>query len=116
MIVYTLKSCDTCRKAVKWLQENQINAEIRDIRTDGISNETITNATTQLGWEKVLNRRSTRWRNLDNSQKENLDADKAIALIIQNPTLMKRPLLHHENQFIVGFDMASKQQLKTLNP
>lgn len=115
MIVYTLKSCDTCRKAIKWLQESQITAEVRDIRKDGISDDTITNATTQLGWEKILNRRSTTWRNLDDNQKENLNAGKAIALIIQNPTLMKRPLFYHEGSFVVGFDKVAQQQLKAFS-
>ncbi len=113
MDVYTLKSCDTCKKALKWLETEDINANIFDIRTDGISAETLSAAVSGLGWEAVLNRRSTSWRQLDETQKQDINADKALALLIQNPTLMKRPLFITDNNLIVGFNQASQQEISS---
>jgi len=114
MDVYSLKSCDTCRKAVKWLASENIKAEIYDIRTDGISENTITAAISSLGWETVLNRRSTSWRALADDQKHDMNGEKAIALISDNPTLMKRPLFHSGQEFVVGFDKIAQANVKNL--
>lgn len=112
--VYMLKSCDTCRKAVKWLQAENINANVIDIRVDGISENTISGAIANLGWEKILNRRSITWRTLDESQKHDMDAVKAQALILENPTLMKRPLFDKSGTFVVGFDQTVQDKVKSL--
>lgn len=114
MDLYILKNCDICRKAVKWFEEKNISVNIIDIRADGIEKQTISDAVSCLGWEKVLNRRSTSWRNLDDNQKADIDVEKATALITQNPTLMKRPLITSKDNFITGFDKASIESLKTL--
>jgi len=116
MDVYSLKSCDTCRKAVKWLAAQEIAATVFDIRTDGISKATISAAVGALGWEKVLNRRSTSWRNLDEAQKQDITAEKAISLIADNPTLMKRPLFVCGQSYVVGFDKVAQEKLAELMP
>jgi len=111
MDIYTLKSCDTCRKALKFLDQNNITYNNFDIRKDGISIQTIKNAIESLGWETVLNRRSTSWRQLDDEAKQNIDADKAAQLINDNPTLMKRPLLASNDTYFVGFDKKAPEKL-----
>ena len=113
MDVYILKSCDTCRKAVKWLEAENIKAEIFDIRTNGISEQTIAATIASLGWETVLNRRSTSWRALAEDEKQDIDAEKAMALIVENPTLMKRPLFVSGQNYVVGFDKAAQEKLKS---
>lgn len=112
--VYTLKSCDTCRKAVKWLQAENIDINVIDIRVIGISEKTISEAIAELDWENFLNRRSTSWRGLDECQKLEMDAAKAEALIVENPTLMKRPLFEKSGTFVVGFDQAAQVKVKSL--
>ena len=112
--VYTLKSCDTCRKAIKWLASESIEANIIDIRVDGISSDVIEAAITGLGWEKILNRRSTSWRNLSDDQKQDMDAIKAAGLMAENATLMKRPLFVEGDNFIAGFDKAAQEQIKNI--
>ncbi len=112
--VYTLKSCDTCRKAVKWLADNNIAADIHDIRSDGISPHVIAAAIDKLGWEKVLNRRSTTWRGLDESLKQALTPAKAATLIAENPTLMKRPLFVSGGDYVIGFDKTAQARLAEL--
>ena len=115
MDVYTLKTCDTCRKALKILEANNIAHSNFDIRKDGISLETIQSAISALGWEAILNRRSTSWRQLDDDIKQNIDAQKAAQLINENPTLMKRPLFIKGDTYIVGFDKKAQEQVLTLN-
>lgn len=112
MIVYTLKTCDTCKKALKWLDAEGIAYENRDVRADGISEETVQHIVSSLGWEKALNRRSTTWRNLPDADKESLDHDKAVALILNNATIMKRPVFVTEQEVMGGFDDAVRGWLK----
>ncbi len=111
LIVYTLSTCDTCKKALKWLAENDIQFENRDIRRNGINPDIIQSAIAELGWQKVLNRRSTSWRNLSDGDKEGIDDVKAAALIVTNSILMKRPLFNIGDRFIVGFDDNVRAQL-----
>ena len=114
MQVYVLSTCDTCRKALKWLQQQNITYTPHDIRKDGIPGDIISAAINALGWERVLNRRSTTWRNLDASKRLDMDAQKAASLITANPTLMKRPLFISGNTYIAGFDKSAREQLEGL--
>ena len=111
--VYSLKSCDTCKKALKWLAAQGIAHTVQDVRADGISRDEISQIVTTLGWEQAVNRRSTTWRNLDDTAKAGLDNDKAIELIAEQPTLMKRPVIIDDaGQMSVGFTAAVQTQLK----
>ena len=101
LTVYTLKNCDTCKKATKWLEAEGIAFKNHDVRADGLSKETISKIVETLGGEKALNRRSTTWRNLDEVQKSDVDDAKAIALIGEHETLLKRPV------FVAGKDMVA---------
>ena len=114
MQVWVLSTCDTCRKALKWLDQLGVSYTACDIRKDGISTDVIAAAIAALGWERVLNRRSTTWRNLDNSKRLDMDAQKAASLIAANPTLMKRPLFISGNTYIAGFDKSAREQLEGL--
>ena len=111
MIVYTLSTCDTCRKALKWLEENNVSHENRDIRKDRLSSPDIEHIVRSVGWENALNRRSTTWRGLSDAQKKGLDASKAVDLIAANPTLMKRPAFVTEQEVMVGWNDAVKAWL-----
>ena len=95
MILYGLKTCDTCRKVLKSLE----GITFRDVRTDGVPGDVRTRALAAFG-ENLLNRRSTTWRGLS-------DADRAQApeiLLSQHPTLMKRPLIEAEGRLYLGWD------------
>jgi arsenate reductase len=108
LTVYTLKNCDTCKKALKWLEAEGVEFKNHDVRADGLSNETITEIVETLGWEKALNRRSTTWRNLDEEQKADVDNAKAIALIGKYETLLKRPVFVTDIEMIAGFDERAR--------
>ncbi len=114
MRVYVLSNCDKCRAALKWLREQDIAHETFDIRKDGVGQNVIAGAIGELGWETVLNRRSTSWRALDEGARGNIDAEKAARLIADNVTLMKRPLFAAGDSYLSGFDEAVKAQLIAL--
>ena len=111
MIFYGLKTCDTCRKAQKQLRAAHIEFEIIDVRADGVSADKLTEWTEQVDWKKLLNTRSTTWRNLDADDKENIDAAKAITLMATNPTLIKRPVIENEGKLLVGWTAQTKSNL-----
>ncbi len=114
MKVYTLKNCDTCKNALKWLANSQIEFENHDIRVDGMNRAIITPIVETLGWEITLNRRSTTWRGLSEADKDRIDNSKAIGLIIEYPTLMKRPVFEINGTFIAGFDEKAQAVLESL--
>ena len=112
MKIFTLKNCDTCKKALKWLAEQGVAFENHDVRADGLTVTEVNPIVSTLGWEKALNRRSATWRGLNDEDKENLDNSKAVELILSNPTLMKRPVFAIGDHYIVGFDPKSQESVK----
>lgn len=108
MNVYSLKSCDTCRKAIKEMQAAGLNPKIIDVRADGMSSDEITTIVDVVGFEKALNRRSTTWRGLDDASKANLDNAKAVTLIGEHPTLLKRPAITDATTTTVGWDQTAR--------
>ena len=112
VVVYGLKNCNTCRKAMKWLETQEKNAHLRDLRIDPIELETLEKWIEAIGWEALLNRRSTTWRNLSNSEKQPIDAVKACTLMLAHPALIKRPIFIYDGQVLVGFRDKEKGILK----
>ncbi|MEM7303721.1 MAG: Spx/MgsR family RNA polymerase-binding regulatory protein [Pseudomonadota bacterium] len=110
MKITLLSNCDKCRAALKWIKEQGIDAAVIDIRKDGIEESDLKRWMTELGWEVLLNRRSTTWRGLSDAAKADPDNEKAIALIMAHPTLMKRPVIESNNGLTVGFDKAVMDQ------
>ncbi len=103
LTVYGLKNCDTCRKALKHLNEAAIDHRFVDIRTGGVTRDQISQWAAAAGWEILLNRRGTTWRGLADGQKADVDADKAISLMAEHPALIKRPVIVKESDVLVGF-------------
>ena len=103
MILYGISNCDTVSKARRWLNEAGCDYQFHDFRKDDISSEQINHWCDKLGWEKVLNKRSTSWRKLSSDQTENIDQAQAVALMAETPTLIKRPVLVAENWIELGF-------------
>lgn len=101
--LYGIKNCDTVKKAKKWLEQQNISYEFHDFRTDGLTPELLQTFIQQSDLALLLNKRSTTFRNLSDEIKNNLTDDVIISAILEQPTLLKRPLLKHEQQFTVGF-------------
>ncbi|KXS39705.1 MAG: hypothetical protein AWU55_80 [Halomonadaceae bacterium T82-2] len=104
MTLYGIKSCDTCRKARKALDARGIAHGYHDLRADGLDAATLDRFIALAGLETLLNTRSTTWRGLDEAERQAArdDAGRARALILAQPTLLKRPLLDTGETLIVG--------------
>ena len=103
LTVFYLKNCDTCRKAIKALEAAGRVLALTDVRADGVLKSQVESLEQAVGWEALLNTRSTTWRGLDNDQKANMDANKAVSLIVSHPTLMKRPAISDGTKTTVGW-------------
>ena len=99
LTVYHLKTCDTCRKAIKALQGAGHQLALIDVRADGVAADELSRMADAVGWEKLLNTRSTTWRGLSDADKADMSAAKATALMSDHPTLIKRPVIErHDSQ------------------
>jgi len=103
LIVYGIKSCDTCRKARKYLTEHNIEHKFHDLREDGLDIQMLERWTHRIGWEKLLNRQSLTWRKIPEVDRNDMSRDKALAAMIDNPTLVKRPVIETKKFIAVGF-------------
>ena len=105
LTIYGIKNCDTMKKAFTWLDEHKLKYHFHDYRKDGIDATLLSNWVGRVGWQIVINKRSTTWRTLPGEDKSDIDDEKAVALMLQNPTLIKRPVLidSKTNEMLVGF-------------
>ena len=108
MKFYGLKTCDTCRKAQKELRAAGHEFDVIDVRADGVSAEKLAAWAGKVDWNSLLNTRSTTWRGLDESEKTGVDQAKAIALMAENPTLIKRPVIEKDGVVYVGWKADTK--------
>ncbi len=111
IILYGIKNCDSVKKARLWLDKHAIAYQFHDYRVDGLSSEQLAVFIEQAGWESLLNKRSTSWRQLTDAQKTDLDASKAASLMLENLTLIKRPVLVNGEQLFIGFNTENYQTL-----
>jgi arsenate reductase (glutaredoxin) len=103
IILYGIKNCDTVKKARAWLGERGAEYRFHDFRADGLGEGLLNRFDAALGWEALLNRRGTTWRKLSEEQREDLNREKALNLMLAQPSLIRRPVLEREGRFFVGF-------------
>lgn len=103
IVVVGIKSCDTCRKALAWLSSRDLPHTFHDLRADGLTEDQLKSWISAVSWEALLNRRSTTWRTLDDKDRADLTEAKAIRLMLDHPTLVKRPVFETESGIYVGF-------------
>jgi arsenate reductase len=101
--VYGIKACDTMKKARAWLDSKGVAYTFHDYKVEGIDRTTLEGWVEKLGWEKVLNRAGTTFRALPDSAKDNLTAAKAVALMLKQPSMIKRPMLVRGRDLVAGF-------------
>ena len=109
--VYGIKNCDTMKRALAWLKNNGIPCDFHDYKKSGIDTETLKSWSTEVGWKTFLNTRGTTWRKLADQQRADMDESKALQLMNQQPSLIKRPVLAHGETLLVGFDAAAYGRL-----
>ncbi len=91
--MFGIPNCDTIKKARKWLDSQDINYQFHDYRKQGIDTDLVNKFCQSLGWESVLNKRGTTYRQLSDEQKKSLDEKSAVALMAEMPAMIKRPIL-----------------------
>tara|TARA_R110000744_G_scaffold115366_2_gene215906 strand:+ start:10174 stop:10518 length:345 start_codon:yes stop_codon:yes gene_type:complete len=109
-ILYGIKNCDSVKKAKKWLEQENIPYQFHDFRTDGFSSSLLEEFTNSVDLSALLNKRSTTFRNLSEDIKNNLTDEVMTEAILAQPTLIKRPLLKHNQEFLVGFKDSQYQE------
>lgn len=103
LTMYGIKNCDTVAKARKWLEDHGRAYAFHDYKASGIDRPRVEAWVDELGWELLLNRAGTTFRKLDEAAKQNIDREKAIALMLANPSMIKRPVLDLGERRLVGF-------------
>lgn len=101
--LYGIPNCDTVKKARKWLEGQGIAHTFFDYKKGGVPMDNLREWVASQGWETILNRRGTTFRKLDEIHRTNLDEEKAIMLMGENPSLIKRPVVEHDGGILVGF-------------
>jgi arsenate reductase len=109
--LYGIPNCDTLKKARAWLEANGVDYRFHDYKKSGIDAATLQKWTARVGFAALLNTRGTTWRKLDETARSDVDAGKAIALMMQHPSLIKRPVLAAGSTLLVGFNEADWQTL-----
>ena len=102
--IYGIKNCDTMKKARAWLDEHGVTYAFHDYKTAGLERERLERWCGQVGWEALLNRAGTTFRKLPETDKQALDAGKAMVLMLAQPSMVKRPVLELDGgKLLVGF-------------
>lgn len=103
LIIHGIRNCDTMRRARDWLDTRGVAYTFHDYKTAGIDEVSLRRWVAIVGWERLLNRAGTTFRGLPDADKADLDADKAIMLMLAHPSLIRRPVLEGDGRLLVGF-------------
>lgn len=105
--LYGIKNCDTMKKARAWLDEHGIAYTFHDYKAEGVAREKLEKWCKQARWETLLNKAGTTFRKLPDNDKQDINETKAIALMLAQPSMIKRPVLEVGKQLIIGFKPAA---------
>ena len=113
MIVYGIKNCNTVKNAITWLNGKKVKFDFHDYKSKGITEEKLKNWSKQVGWESLVNKRGTTWRQLDESVQAKVTNEKAaIALMMEKTSVIKRPLIEENGKVVaLGFDEESYKKV-----
>jgi arsenate reductase len=103
LTLHGIRNCDTMKKAWTWLDQNGVAYDFHDYKKRGIDRASLERWVRGAGWQTLLNRAGTTFKNLPEADKQDLTEDKAIALMLAQPSMIKRPVLEGEGRLIVGF-------------
>lgn len=111
--IYGIPNCDTMKKARAWLDSHRVTHEFHNYKVSGIEPAKLAGWAKVVGWESLLNRSGTTFRKLPDGAKQNLDEAKALRLMVEQPSLIKRPVLERGKTLLVGFSAEKYAPLKT---
>lgn len=103
LTVYGISNCDSCRNARKWFDANGVAYRFHDLRVDGLGDTLLEQWLDKMGWQGLLNMRSTTWRNLAQHERANVSRTRVAALLLEHPTLIKRPVVDNGDALVVGY-------------
>lgn len=107
LIIYGIKNCDTMKKAFQWLEKHKIDYDFHDYKKLGTDKAVLGRAFEVFGWEETLNRKGTTWRKLPEAVREGMTKAKAMKIAVENPSIIKRPLIIKGDDIILGFEEAT---------
>jgi len=108
MKLYGIPNCNTVKKARTWLTDHSIEVIFHDFKKNGVTKPMLENWCKQVGWETLVNRKGTTWRQLPDEIKNNINNESdAIVLMLEKPSVIKRPILEAKQKILVGFDEAT---------
>ncbi len=101
--LYGISNCSTVKKAKDWLSDHDIEFEFHDYRKQGLTPDLLNHFEASVGWETLLNKRSTSWKQLSEDQRNTVSKQTALEYMLATPTLIKRPVLDTKKKLIIGF-------------
>lgn len=104
--IYGIKACDTMKKSFTWLDQQQVDWQFHDYKKAGANEKDLQRWIKAFGWETVINRRGTSWKKLPEATRNSMDAIGAIKAALENPSLIKRPVVEGDGILEIGFDPA----------
>ncbi len=104
--LFGIKNCDTVKKARQWLDTHSLAYEFHDVRADGLTENQVQRWLAKVDWQVLVNKRSTTWKQLSDEVKNNLSKTNVTQVLLDNPTLIKRPVLEYEQAVFIGFKAA----------
>lgn len=107
--MFGIRNCDTIKKARAWLDQHGVAYDFHDYKTAGIDEARLRRWVGETGWERLLNRAGTTFRKLPDADKAGLDEDKAVGLMLAQPSMIKRPVIETDGPLLVGFDPGRYQ-------
>ncbi len=110
--LYGIPNCDTMKKARTWLESHGVEYQFHDYKKAGIERQTLVEWAKVVGWETLLNRAGTTFRTLPDGAKQKLDERKALELMLEQPSMIKRPVLVRGTTLLVGFSPEKYSALK----
>ena len=103
--VYGIPNCNTVKKAIDWLQQHDVEYTFHNYKKEGVAKEKLENWIEMFGSEKLVNKKGTTWRKLPPEQQERIESEKeAIAFMMENPSVIRRPVIEKDNDLLIGFD------------
>ncbi|MBI1300273.1 MAG: ArsC family reductase [Alphaproteobacteria bacterium] len=111
--IYGIKNCDTMKKAFRWMEDEGIDYDFHDYKKAGIDRSVLENSIDQHGWDVVINKRGTTWRQLPENMQNSMDQSKAIQVAEENPSIVKRPIFVSDGKTWIGFSEDIKAKLKS---
>ncbi len=110
-VVFGIKNCDSVKKARKWFEERDIPYDFHDFRVDGLSKDQLQAWLDRVGAEVLINNRSTTWKQLNEQDQKLAMGKNAAAVVLANPTLIKRPVVEMKGQLLVGYKPEEYEEL-----